>query len=63
MSSKSQSPGLQGYSLNVFGRFSCKYPMAHKGNSTNRGMKFSVKIFICQSFRKHNSFSEFFSGS
>ena len=47
MSSKSQSPGLQGYSLNIFGsqeliklpksgRFSCKYPMAYKGNLRNK---------------------------
>ena len=66
MSSKLQSPGLQGYSLNIFGRFSCTYPMAYKGNLTNSRLNLSVEIFICQSFRcynlrflLHNSFSEF----
>ena len=59
MSSKSQSAGLQGCSLNVFdresklpksGRFSCVYPMAYKGNLTNRRLNLSVQTFICQSF-------------
>ena len=62
MSSKSQSPGLQGHSFtrSKFGRFSCKYPMAYKGNLTNRGLNLSVEIFICRRFRLlHNSFFEF----
>ena len=46
ISSKFQSPALQGYSLNIFGRFSCKYLMAYKGNLTNRGLNLLVKIFI-----------------
>ena len=51
VSSKSRSPGLHGYSSNIFGRFICKYPMAYKGNLTNRGLNLSVEIFICRRFR------------